>query len=125
LHAGAQGRVRRMNRVLADKVVWHRRGARSLYVGSLLASSDDVRFTGRDPSSGIVISLRIPQAEIVRVRASEPDESSSGEQWVVLELASPGDLLLRGVGLEHLQSRTLAQRLSGLKRCALAAAAAL
>jgi hypothetical protein len=72
-------------------VAWRRRSASQDYVGTLAATDLGLRLDGREPSTGIELSLSIPFSEIEAVGAA------TGSGSVVLHLAGSEPVLLRGV----------------------------
>jgi len=89
-----------MEELSVNRVIWRRRGVSRHYIGSLYASPLGIRLTGRDPATGIAVTLSIPSGEVERVRVGEtPDEEVAGEPGVVVELAESAPILLREIGL--------------------------
>jgi hypothetical protein len=104
-----------MNDLLTDRVAWRRRGIRHHYVGTLRAGDWGIRLTGRDPTSGIEVTLSIPLGEIENVLVSDSrDDMLVGERCVVLELAKSDPILLGVVGSRPLHFRALARTLGEL-----------
>ena len=88
LVSGAPGDSPSMNEVLANRVAWRRKGIHHDYVGSLAASRDGFVLSGREPGTGIEVTLSIPIREVKDVHLSTGDpEELAGEPAVVLELA--------------------------------------
>lgn len=95
-----------------ERVVWWRRGVSRQYFGGLTAADGALRLLGRDPETGIEVSLAIPFAEIESVRVSgDPPESVTGEPCVVLGLAGSQAICLREVGVQRPRLAQLADRL--------------
>ncbi len=104
-----------MKETLGEKIAWRRRGVRSAYVGTLSAGDEGIRLTGRDPVSGVDVTLSIPLAEVDGVRLAAPgEELLAGERCVVLELAQSEAIFLRQVGVGPLQAHVLARSLGAL-----------
>ena len=104
-----------MNDLFTDQVAWRRRGIRRHYVGTLRAGGWGIRLTGRDPYSGIEVTLSIPLNELDDVRISESaEEMLAGERCVVLELAESEPIILREAGIGPLHLRALARTLGAL-----------
>ena len=98
--------------MLADRVAWRRRSVARHYVGTLSSGAGGLRFVGREPSSGMEVSLSIPYGEIGEVRISGSDgERLVGEDSVVLEFVDSEPILLREIGLGQLRPKALAARL--------------
>jgi hypothetical protein len=82
-----------------EPVVWRRRTVSSPYVGDVAVSGAALRLFGREPATGIEVSLAIPFKEITRVRTSRtPSEEVGGEPSVVVELDGADAVCLRGAG---------------------------
>jgi hypothetical protein len=104
-----------MRETLGEKIAWRRQGVRSPYVGTLSAGEEGIRLTGRDPVSGIDVTLSIPLSEVEDVRVTGPgDELLAGERCVVLELADSEAIFLREVGVGPLHVHVLARSLGAL-----------
>jgi hypothetical protein len=71
-------------------VTWRRRNGPD-YVGAVELAEGYVRLVGRDPGSGIEVSLSIPVEQIETVRRS-------GADGVVLELTESQAIYVRGLG---------------------------
>ncbi len=85
-------------------VTWRRRNGPE-YVGAVELVERYVRFVGRDPESGIDVSLSIPVEQIEAVR-------SSGADGVVLELTESREIYVRGLGDDPAVPASLAPLLS-------------
>ena len=59
---------------ILGKAAWRRRGVRRPYVGTLVADEEGIRLSGRDPVSGIEVSLSIPLSQVDSVRVARPGE---------------------------------------------------
>jgi hypothetical protein len=100
-----------MNELIAQRVAWRRRSVRHHYVGRLWGGEGVIRFVGREPGTGIEVSLSIPLEEIERVRLSaSPDETVVAGAGVMLELAGSEAVFLReiapgGIAPDHLAAR--------------------
>jgi hypothetical protein len=85
--------------VTREPVVWRRLTVTSPYVGDVGVSGAALRFFGREPITGIEVSLAIPFSEIKGVRASRSStEELGGEPSLVLELAESDPVCLRSAG---------------------------
>ena len=71
-------------------VTWRRRNG-PVYVGSVEFVDGYVRLVGRDPGSGIDVSLSIPVEQIERVRRR-------GADGLALELTESQAIYVRGLG---------------------------
>jgi hypothetical protein len=97
--------------VIGEPVVWRRRSVSSPYVGDVAVSSAALRFFGREPATGLEVSLTIPFKEITRVRPSRSSsEELGGQPSVVLELVKADAVCLRGA----VESSALPARLASL-----------
>jgi hypothetical protein len=104
-----------MKETLAQKVAWRRQGVRNPYVGTLSAGDEGIQLTGRDPVSGVDVTLSIPLTEVEDVRVTGPgDELLAGERCVVLELAESEAIFVREVGVGPLHVHVLARSLGAL-----------
>jgi hypothetical protein len=84
---------------MSEPVVWRRLNVSSPYVGDADVSGTALRLSGREPVSGIEVSLAIPFTEIERVRTSRTAaEELGGEPSVVLELTESDSVCLRSAG---------------------------
>jgi len=106
--------------MLIEGISWHRRGARSDFVGSLSAGDDGIRLQGRDPHSGLDVVLSIPPLELtgVHVSSTNGDGPEGTDRYVVLELERAQPILLRQVGGGFLPAQLLARKLAALLRTA-------
>lgn len=95
--------------LLVERVAWKRRGVANDFVGSLRAGSDGIRLNGRDPGTGVDVSLSIPSDEVEHIYAS-PTVS----EQVVVEFGDAEPIVLRGIQAGPLQAHVLARRLRGL-----------
>jgi hypothetical protein len=96
-----------------EPVLWRRLTVSTPYVGDVGVSGATLRLFGREPLTGIEVSLAIPFSEIEGVRESRTSaEELGGERGFVLELAESDPVCLRGVG----ESPGIAARLAGLLR---------
>jgi hypothetical protein len=89
-----------MTKAIGSGIVWRRQGAPHTYVGTLFLSGDGIRLVGRDPTTGIELSLSIPLEEIEGVRAYA---GNGAVQASVLDLRS-GPIVVSGIGAERLAS---------------------
>jgi hypothetical protein len=104
-----------VNELIAERVAWKRRSARHHYVGRLWGGEGLLRFVGREPGTGIEVSLSVPLEEIEHVRlAASPDESVVGGAGVVLELADTEAIYLREIVPGGSSPQRLALRLDRL-----------
>jgi len=106
---------------MSEPVVWRRLTVSSPFVGDADVSSTTLRLVGREPVSGIEVSLAIPFSEIERVRTSRSaEEELGGEPSVVLELAESDPVCLRAAGtrstLPVRLARTLGRAMSAHTR---------
>jgi hypothetical protein len=103
---------------VVEKISWHRRGVRSDFVGSLSATDDGIRLTGRDPQSGLDVVLSIPSPELsgVHVSSANSDGNGGGDPYVVLEVEHAQPIFLRQVGDRSLHAQLLARKLGALLR---------
>jgi hypothetical protein len=113
--------------LIGQKIAWRRETAQSHYIGELWGCVTGIRLAGRDPQTGIEVTLSIPYAEIGRIRVSNDwTERVVGERCVVLELTGSTPILVREVGLGPIDARALAERIAMLaaidSRTAVAAA---
>lgn len=100
---------------ITQKVAWRRRGVRRPYVGTLDADEGGIRLSGRDPVSGVEVTLSIPLAEVQSVHVARPgEELLAGERCVVLDLAESEAIFLREVGQGSLHIHVLARTLGAL-----------
>lgn len=84
---------------MSEPVVWRRLTVSSPYVGDADVSEAALCLSGREPVSGIEVSLAIPFTEIERVRTSRTAaEELGGEPSVVLELTESDPVCLRAAG---------------------------
>ncbi len=103
-----------MRESFVEEVTWHRRGEHRPFVGSLTGSSEALRFSGRDPLTGIDVALSIPMEEIERVGVTETDDEAAGERCVVLELAGSEPILCRSFDASEIHTHLLARTLDAL-----------
>lgn len=103
--------------LVVDRIGWCREGARHRYVGTLWASDDRIRLSGRDVTFGIEVSLAIPIHEVgqVDLDASRP-EPAHGEPCIVLTLAESSPILVWEVGASHISLGEVAGKLAALTR---------
>ena len=87
-----------MSRAETTRIAWRRLHARHDYVGTLATTDTGLRLDGREPSTGIELSLSIPFSEIEEISASNGSSALAGESAVVLELAGSEPVLVREVG---------------------------
>jgi hypothetical protein len=84
---------------MSEPVVWRRVNVPSACIGDADVSGAALRLSGREPVSGVEISLAIPFSEIERVRTSRTAaEELGGEPSVVLELTASPPVCLRATG---------------------------
>ena len=106
-----------VNELIAERVAWKRRSVRHHYVGRLWGGEGLIRFVGREPGTGIEVSLSIPLEEIERIRLStSADETVVAGPGVVLELADSEAIFLREVFPGGGSPQALAARLDQLGR---------
>lgn len=103
--------------LVVDRIGWCREGARHRYVGTLWASHDRIRLSGRDVTFGIEVSLAIPIAEVERVDldVSRP-EPAHGDPCIVLTLAESSPILVWEVGVSHITLNEVAAKLAAQAR---------
>ncbi len=100
---------------VSEKIAWRRRNVHRSYVGALCAGAEGIRLTGRDPLTGIDVTLSIPLAEVNHVELSEAgDELLAGDRCVVLDLADSEPILLRPAGRGSFHTQLLARSLGAL-----------
>jgi hypothetical protein len=105
-----------MSEEVTARVAWRRRHTPSHYVGTLAATDVALRLDGREPATGIELSLSIPFEEIEAVRASSgAGDLLVGEPAVVLQLAGSEPVLLREVGPDSRLAADLAKKLIRLR----------
>ena len=95
--------------LLVERVAWKRGDVANDFVGSLRAGCDGIRLHGRDPRTGVDLTLSIPSDEVEHVYASP-----SASEQVVVELGDAEPIVLRGIQSGPLQAQLLARRLRGL-----------
>jgi hypothetical protein len=104
-----------MNEVVATRVAWRRRHTPHHYVGTLAMTDAGLRLDGREPATGIELSLSIPFSEIEEIEASKGSaDLLAGEPTVVLQLAASEPVLVREVGQRSQQASELARQLGRL-----------
>lgn len=107
-----------MSTVLAPRIAWRRQNVPHHYVGALSVSGEELRLSGREPSTRIEVALSIPFEEIEDVRlAAGPAGDRAGGSSVVLVLAGSGSIVLREVERGSVRTAELAARLAKLVRC--------
>jgi len=95
-----------------EPVLWRRLTVSSPYVGNVAVSDAMLRLFGREPVTGIEVSLAIPFEKVTRVRTSRSSsEELGGEPSVVLELDEADPVCLRGAGRSPALLATLARLL--------------
>jgi hypothetical protein len=95
--------------LLVERVAWRRRGVTNDFVGSLRAGCDGIRLSGRDPMTGLDVTLSIPPDEVEHVYASP-----TAAEHVVVELGDAEPIVLHRLQTGSLQAHLLARRLRGL-----------
>jgi hypothetical protein len=101
-----------MNEVVAARVAWRRRHTPHHYVGTLATTDLGFRLDGREPATGIELSLSIPFSEIEDVQTSNgSNDLLAGEPAVMLQLAGSEPVLVREVGRRPPESPELAREL--------------
>src|SRR4051812_48797087 len=102
--------VETMNDILISPyAAWRRQNATHHYVGSVWGSPDGLRLAGREPSTGIHVTLAVPAEEIEGIRlSSDSDERLAGERCVILELVDTIPILVREIGVGPLEPDELA-----------------
>ena len=95
--------------LLVERVAWKRRGGANDFVGSLRAGCNGIRLSGRDPRTGLDVTLSIPPDEVEHVYASP-----TAADEVVVELGEAEPIMLHGIQSGPLQAHQLARRLRGL-----------
>ena len=68
-----------MNETVASRVAWHRRGPGPTYVGAVSRGPEAVRLSGRDPQSGIDVSLTIPSGQVAISNTRETGKAPAAE----------------------------------------------
>jgi hypothetical protein len=101
-----------MTTVLADRLAWSRRNVAHHYVGTLVADESRVTLAGREPATGIEVTLSIPAGEIEAIRVSGCEEERLvGDDTVVIELVDSEPIVLREIGPRKARPRQLAASL--------------
>ena len=95
--------------LLVERVAWQRHGVANDFVGSLRAGCDGIRLKGRDPRTGVDVTLSIPSDEVEHVYASH-----TASEQVIVELGEAEPIVLRGIQAGPLQAHQLARRLRDL-----------
>ncbi len=95
--------------LLVERVAWKRQGVANDFVGSLRAGCDGIRLNGRDPRTGVDVTLSIPSDEVEHVYASP-----TASEQVIVELGEAEPIVLRGIQAGPLQAHQLARRLRDL-----------
>lgn len=104
-----------MSEAVATRVAWRRRHTPHHYVGTLATTDAGFRLDGREPATGIELSLSIPFSEIEEVRASDGSvDLLAGEPAVVLQLAGSEPVLVGEVGQRPQKAQELARKLGRL-----------
>jgi hypothetical protein len=104
-----------MNEVVAARVAWRRRQAPHSYLGTLATTDAGFRLDGREPASGIELSLSIPFSEIEEIRVSNGSvEPFVAEPAAVFLLSASEPVLVREVGPEARQAPELVLKLARL-----------
>jgi hypothetical protein len=94
-------------------VAWRRLGARCHYAGTLDAEDGRLMLRGREPSTGLEVTLGIPEYAVRSVRTARSDEEEVvGVRGLVLDLADAIPLLLRPLGVGPLHDDELARVLA-------------
>jgi hypothetical protein len=94
-------------------IAWRRFGAPRHYAGGLDLGDGVVVLNGREPSTGVEVSLRIPRHAVRALRlAMQSTEEVVGERGLVMELADEVPILLRPLGLGDLHEEDLAAALA-------------
>jgi hypothetical protein len=99
---------------LIEKIGWRRRGVANDFVGSLRAGYDGIRLTGRDPASGVDVSLSIPPSEVEDVHVASANGELAGDLLVVVEFNDAEPIILRRAGAGPFQAQLLARKLGAL-----------
>ena len=105
-----------MNDAAVTPVAWRRRHAPRHYLGTLSTNDVGFRLEGREPATGIELSLSIPFSQIEEILA--PNGSAdllAGAPAVVLRLAGSEPVLVREAGSAPREAGDLARALSGLR----------
>jgi hypothetical protein len=94
-------------------IAWRRLGARVHYAGTLTIEDGLLILAGRESSTGVEASLRIPSYAVRSVRvAAHQEEEVVGVLGFVLELADAVPILIRPVGVGPLHEEELAHVLA-------------
>lgn len=97
---------------MSEPVVWRRLTVSSPYIGNADFSGTALQLSGREPVSGVEVSLAIPFTEIECVRTSRTaEEELGGEPSVVLELTESEPVCLRAAGRRSMLPTRLARML--------------
>ncbi len=100
-----------------ERVVWRRRGVRRPWIGTISAGDGEIRLSGRDPDTGVEVTLSIPVTEVESVRAADPgEELPVGAPCLVLELAGSEAILLSRDGPGPSRIAALARSLGAFMR---------
>ena len=104
-----------MNDTVAARVAWRRRQALHSYLGTLATTDAGFRLDGREPATGIELSLSIPFSEIEAIRVSNGSvEPYIAEPAAVFLLSASEPVLVREVGREARQAPELVLALTRL-----------
>lgn len=107
-----------MENALVERIAWSRQGSGRPCIGTMRVDDGGIELAGRDPVSGVEVSLSIPLTEVEEVHTGSP-----GDRCVVLELAASEPILLRWIGTARIgagppRTNLLAGRLAALARAA-------
>lgn len=95
---------------MSEPVVWRRLTVSSPYIGDADVSGTALQLSGREPVSGVEVSLAIPFSEIQCVRTSRSaEEELGGEPSIVLELAESEPVCLRSTARRTMLPARLAR----------------
>jgi hypothetical protein len=94
-------------------IAWRRSGAPRHYAGTLDVEAGELLLDGKEPSTGVRTTLRIPSHAVQALRvARRDDEAIAGVKGYVLELADDVPLFVRALGVESLHDAELGDALA-------------
>jgi hypothetical protein len=95
-------------------IAWRRLNAPCHYAGLLQVERGALVLTGREPSTGVEVCLRVPDYAVRALRTADgEDEAVVGVPGYVLEMADAVPLLVRAAGVGPLREEELARTLAG------------
>jgi hypothetical protein len=101
-----------LEQTLPGSFLWMRAGAKRHYVGDVELDPNGLSLLGHENSLSIEALIRIPFAEVQRIRLSDGDaETVAGVPGVVLELTDGTPIFLRAMRVSGPQAAALAAKL--------------